>query len=321
MTTPTSDFYLTLPSNVSTSVYPMNGPSGFKVALPNVHKVHGDEWQVGLASLIYPQTWVNMPGSIHEELKEFRHQGVFYARIFSRRRPVNHADEYWVPLYVPVGHYRTVGDFMKGTRQALCDEFGQSLADQWLKFHFDEDAKRMTITIKAWSCLALNPWMTNLLHSGNFGMYDIANGRFAEWNDDFSLLGDDEYAEVDGKKPTKEVIDAVITDTPFLTYRVGEPLDKVISWRASHLAFQTIYIYSDVVESQVVGDVWANLLRVIAPKGRHGDVICENFFHVFHNDVRVKSFNTIEILLRSDTGRPIPFSGGVVEVTLHFRKK
>ena len=69
------------------------------------------------------------------------------------------------------------------------------------------------------------------------------------------------------------------------------------------------------------GDVRANLLRVIAPKGSHGDVISENFVHVFYNDVRVKSFNTVEILLRGDTGRPIPFSGGVVEVTLHFKKK
>ena len=138
-------------------------------------------------------------------------------------------------------------------------------------------------------------------------MYGITKRRFAEWNDDFSLLGYDEYAEVDGKKPTKEMIDTVITDTPFLTYTIGEPSDKVVSWRASHLAFQTIYIYSDVVTSQVVGDVRANLLRVIAPKGIHV--------------VRVKSFNTVEILLRGDTGRPIPFSGGVVEVTLHFKKK
>ena len=41
MTAPTSDFYLTLPSNASTSVYPNNGPSGFKVALPNVHELQG----------------------------------------------------------------------------------------------------------------------------------------------------------------------------------------------------------------------------------------------------------------------------------------
>ena len=77
--------------------------------------------------------------------------------------------------------------------------------------------------------------------------------------------------------------------------------------------------FTDVVASQVVGDVRANLLRAIAPKGSHGEMISENFVHLFY-EVRVKSFNTIEILLRGDTGRPIPFLGGVVEVTLHFRK-
>ena len=136
MTTPTSDFYLTLPSNASTSVYPNNGPSGFKVALPNVYELHGDEWQMGLASLICPRTWLNMRDPTKEELKEFRHQGVFYARIFSQRRSpqVQRSEEVpdalWIPPYVPVGHYEMVGDMMRGVRQALRDEFGQSLADQ-----------------------------------------------------------------------------------------------------------------------------------------------------------------------------------------------
>ena len=79
------------------------------------------------------------------------------------------------------GHYRTLGDCLKGIRQALRDEFGDGLADQDFKFNFDEDAKRVTITIKEWSCLALNPWMTNLLHSGNFVMYGLVSP-----NDDLS---------------------------------------------------------------------------------------------------------------------------------------
>ena len=150
MTTPTSDFYLTLPSNASTSVYPNNGPSGFKVTLPNVYELHGDEWQVGFTILVYPCTWVNMPGPTDEELKEFRHQGVFYARIFRRRRPARYndakkyPDERWVPLHVAQGHYETVEDMMKGIRQALRDEFGQSLVDQEFKFAFNEEAKRVT---------------------------------------------------------------------------------------------------------------------------------------------------------------------------------
>ena len=71
----------------------------------------------------------------------------------------------------------------------------------------------------------------------------------------------------------------------------------------------------------MVGNVRANLLRVIALKESHEEVISETFVLLFYNDVRVKSLNTIEILLSGDTGRPIPFLGDVVKVTLHFRKK
>ena len=46
---------------------------------------------------------------------------------------------------------------MKVVRQALREEFSNCLADQQFKFAFYEDAKRVTITVAAWSCLALNP--------------------------------------------------------------------------------------------------------------------------------------------------------------------
>ena len=68
-----------------------------------------------------------------------------------------------MPFHVAQGHYQTVEEFVKGIRQALRGEFGQSLADQEFKFAFDEDAKRVTMTVAAWSCLALNPCMVDML--------------------------------------------------------------------------------------------------------------------------------------------------------------
>ena len=162
--------------------------------------------------------------------------------------------------------------------------------------------------------------MHDMLESDTFGGITIAWRHFAAWKkyyEQFVLLGFDEYTV----GTTNKEIEETIGNYPSNTYVIRARTDKVMSWLASHLAFQTIYIYSDVMASQVVGDVRANLLRVIAPKGSHGEEISENFVHLFYNDVRVKSFNTIDIPLRGDTGRPIPFLGGVVEVTLHFRKK
>ena len=185
---------------------------------------------------------------------------------------------------------------MRRIRQALRDEFGQSLSDQEFKIAFD--AK---LTVAAWSCLALNPCMVGMLESDTFGGFTITLRHFAALKkayEQFVLLREDEYYYV----VTEQIIHERIRNYPSDTYVIRSRSDQVISWRALHLAFQTIYIYSDVV-----GDVRANLLRVIAPKESHGEVISENFVHLFYNDVRVKSFNTIEILLKGYTGRPIPF--------------
>ena len=94
-----------------------------------------------------------MPGPTDEELKEFRRQGVFYAHIFSRRRPglyndeTKSPDERLVRFRVAQGHYEMVKYFLEGIRQALSDEFGQSLTDQEFQFASDEDAKRVIITV------------------------------------------------------------------------------------------------------------------------------------------------------------------------------
>ena len=67
----------------------------------------------------------------------------------------------------------------------------------------------------------------------------------------FVMLGEDEYYDV----VTEQIIDERIRNYPSDTYVIRARSDKVLSWRVSHLAFQAIYIYSDVVASQVVGDV------------------------------------------------------------------
>ena len=84
---------------------------------------------------------------------------------------------------------------MKVVRQALRDEFGQSFADQEFKFTFDEDAKRVNIAIPAFSVLALNSWMVDLLDSTTFGENTITYRPFPSWGeyyDEFSMLELDE---------------------------------------------------------------------------------------------------------------------------------
>ena len=122
---------------------------------------------------------------------------------------------------MPVGHYETLGDLVRGIRQALRDEFGQSLADQEFKFTFDEDTKRVSITIPACSVLALNPWMLDLLESDTFGDHTIPFRRFGSWTKyykQFAMLGLDEHAT--DFPWTAEGIENKIKTQPFLTFTV-----------------------------------------------------------------------------------------------------
>ena len=82
----------------------------------------------------------------------------------------------------------------------------------------------------------------------------------------------------------------------------------------------TIYVYCDIVEPQIVGDTSAQLLKSIPAEGKFGDIIAKTFTNIQYVPIRTKSFEAVEVLLRNDTGDPVPFERGKVVITLHFRK-
>ena len=84
--------------------------------------------------------------------------------------------------------------------------------------------------------------------------------------------------------------------------------------------FNSLYVYSDAAESVPVGDIKAPLLRVADAAGNCGDLIHRLHTTPQYVAVSKKEFNTLEIDIRDDTGRPVPFEFGKVVVTLHFRR-
>ena len=89
---------------------------------------------------------------------------------------------------------------------------------------------------------------------------------------------------------------------------------------ANLIVVSTIYLYCDVVEPQVVGDVNAQLLQTVPVEGTFGKTVIKTFINTQYVPIRTKSFGNVEILLRTDTGEPVPFERGKVVTTLHFRQ-
>jgi hypothetical protein len=93
-----------------------------------------------------------------------------------------------------------------------------------------------------------------------------------------------------------------------------------------HHGFYSLYIYCDLVRARPIGDSMSPLLRTVAVKnpnvqGRDGtNIRSEVFNNVYFLPMQKKSFQNIEIDIRDDTGKKVPFESGKVEITLVFRQ-
>lgn len=84
-----------------------------------------------------------------------------------------------------------------------------------------------------------------------------------------------------------------------------------------------LYVYSDIVEPQYVGDANVPLLKIVPLKTGSktaGDMISTSYSMPHYIPVKTKHFDVINVNIRDDTGRKFAFERGKVVVKLHFRQ-
>ena len=85
----------------------------------------------------------------------------------------------------------------------------------------------------------------------------------------------------------------------------------------------SLYIYSSIVDHQIVGDTAAPLLRVVCPDAdKLGQTVSEKYIKPYYLPINTSYIDTIDIQIRTTTGHLFPFiSGSPVVVSLHFRQR
>ena len=83
----------------------------------------------------------------------------------------------------------------------------------------------------------------------------------------------------------------------------------------------SLYVYCDVIESRVVGDVLAPLLRIVPVTGKHGETVMKSYHNAHYIPLQRRAFDSVEIDIRDSTGKKVPFERGTLNVTLHFRRR
>jgi hypothetical protein len=83
----------------------------------------------------------------------------------------------------------------------------------------------------------------------------------------------------------------------------------------------SLYLYTDIIEHQFVGDTFAPLLRTIAVPNnlRYGDNISHDYIQPHYIPIIRNNIDNIEIDF--DTGESIQFVSGKVIVKSHFRTR
>jgi len=88
----------------------------------------------------------------------------------------------------------------------------------------------------------------------------------------------------------------------------------------SSVIVPTLYVYCDILEHVVVGDIMAPLLRIVNMEVTRSHAVHQIMNPPLFVPVQKKNFDTIEMNITTDTGEPVPFTDGKSVVVLEFKR-
>ena len=325
--------YLILPSNVTD--YSNNTTAEYRVKLPRSIRLEG-RWEVALTEIQYPHSWDNLrevttegvdPGvtipdnmffidmKSYQQLYKDRSGGASPPTADSRLGEI----QLVLPFEIQPGIYDNAG--------ALLDAIHFSMRS-WPKEVRGEGDEKVSIRDRKWERMVVE-----------------ANGQYQE--DDvrsvlnfyesfvsspgqlFQLKYNNNTRRVSWTLDTENAVGAYLSQK--LQYVLG-----ISSAQSVHLikeregfgtfpvdltgGFNTIYVYCNLVEPQIVGNSLVPLLRAVVVEGKHGDYLNKIFLTPYYLELRTKYFDSVEIAIKSDTNKPVPFNFGKVIVKLHLRQ-
>ena len=205
----------------------------------------------------------------------------------------------------------TVGEVVQGLFQELETNMPQidKTAFALMKLELDEKGFYKWTFPNAEFSLYLPAWMARVL-----GYLE-----WETWNVPF-------YYRSDQRHPTVEITRHDANNRPVeveLTQSHTMNKDSQTSvWATiSKYSFQNIYVHCNIIKPVYVGSQMAKVILTHGINTLKQPLEDVSIPHVIFYRVSQLEFRDIEIDIRDNLGRPIPFQGGEVTATLYFRKR
>jgi len=308
MTETPHQFHVTLPSNASMQTYKTNTIANYTTLLPHRLELQG-RWQVGLVDLAYPVSWHNVGKSewfkvVASSGPKGRDIGEGAVRLSEGHysSPKDLIDymayawsDYWARLRKEMRQHTEPPPVIKqivpaGTRLTPIEQLSKEREDvatvpdvnaSSLQINFNEKTLKARIKLNSMShALSLSPALSDILAIKE-NSWTVPHIR---WQQD-----------------------------TVKTYQSDTEVDVN---RGQH----TLFVYCNIVEDSIVGDVQAPLLRAVTTRGIPGQTTRETFDRPLYVALKTNNFDSIEISLKTETGELLPFNFGNSFVTLHFKR-
>jgi len=308
-----SSFYVTLPSNGSKKFFPENKTNSYKNQLAREIRVDGD-WEVALTEVHYPQTTKSMDQvfKIQFLIYRFDDQGSIQASQSSHTNgdPIQQLK---CPIQYELGSL--VFKVPESTKYGKATGLDSIVIEFPIAKYSSPNAVVEYVTREiANKVEELNP--QDKLKLGKlveFGFDSPTNKFYLKPLYpllDFLYYKADVAARILGLKP--------LTNTKYEKVELRKTL--IFPFSPELNIVNSLYIYTDVIENDIVGDTLVPLLRTVNFSGEAGTVIHEIFTRCYYKRVNRTNIPSIEIQINSETGKEVKFESGHVICVLHFRK-
>ncbi len=309
-------FYITLPSSGGSDVYKGNRPTFYRTDLPElpIDRKNLHDWEVGLAHIQFTHNWnYSTPefkflawvtkfgtgftqtypaGYVLSDL-ETRLNNIGAAQVTSTESglPINAISRLvTVPAF---NEWRNVEEFGAQVASRIEDAFdGDERFD--FRISYERTSAKTTIFKVVENSVGGNVYM---------GISSI----------------DSEMFEILGMNPRRE--SSRLEDKKLKVYLFNErPLLPCVNGFAE---LETIYVYADICEEQVIGSARGNLLKIVPVTVGKGERQCNEYARPQYVRVKPTYLKSILIELRDLTGTVIEIwnQNSMVIVQLHFRRR
>ena len=301
-----TEFQLTLPSNASITFSPDNKPANYTTTLPSPISLEG-EWEVALIDIQYPHNWMNITKDIYLIIlietsnkdrgfrttlstvlfnykSKYEEECIELRKQLWGNKKVDDNDVVLLYARLPKGYYANIGDLIA----TLNEEIQDSITG-----------------VAAFSSNREQTKEVNLVYR-----YNQIERRVQLFQT--GMVGPPEIVCLD--KQVKSILEQA---NPTLVEKTE------IHTRGKLLlnTIPSIYIYSDIIKYQFVGDAKVPLLGVLPVQGVDGEQQYWSFNPPYYIPVAISTLSSVNIHLADDKGDEIPFFGdGKVVARLHFRR-